>query len=57
MMDFLRVFLGVELIIAVVSFLGGGPWGMEDVVKVFIGLNVAVGVVWLAIWLIAGAVG
>jgi hypothetical protein len=53
MTDFLLILFGVELVIGVVAFLAGGPWGIEDVVHVFIGANVCVAVLALACWLIS----
>lgn len=56
MIDVLRVVLGVELILAVIAFLAGGPFGTEDVVKVFVASNVIAGMIALAIFLIASGV-
>jgi len=51
-MDLLFIILGVELVIGVIAALGGGPFGLEWVVKVFVGTNVVAAVLALAIWLL-----
>jgi len=57
MTDALKVFFGVELVIAVLAFLGGGPFGWPDIVKVFVGINIVVAVLMIAVFLIGSGVG
>lgn len=53
MTDFLLILFGAELIIGVIAFLAGGPWGIEDVIHVFVGANICVAVFALGLWLIS----
>ena len=56
MSDILKIILGAELIFAVLAVLGGGPFGWEDAVIVFVGINVVAVVLLAAYFLITSGV-